>query len=155
RRVARDVLGRHASAPADRAQPGHAPAPGVHGRADFGPRRVGASAAARPAALAHSRAWTGRGGGDPRPCGGTAARESHAGQEIRSGRGGGSHRPGARRSAASVYAAAGFFGAPTVIEIRDLSKTFTLHNQGGAELPVLENISLSVKAGECVALNGP
>jgi alpha-D-ribose 1-methylphosphonate 5-triphosphate synthase subunit PhnL len=42
-----------------------------------------------------------------------------------------------------------------VIEIRDLSKTFTLHNQGGAELPVLEKISLSVRAGECVALNGP
>ena len=41
-----------------------------------------------------------------------------------------------------------------MIEIRDLSKTFTLHNQGGAELPVLEKVSLSVKAGECVALNG-
>ena len=42
-----------------------------------------------------------------------------------------------------------------MISIHNLSKTFILHNQGGAELPVLENVSLDVRAGECVALNGP
>ena len=41
------------------------------------------------------------------------------------------------------------------IRIRGLTKTFTLHNQGGAELPVLRNVNLDVAAGECVALDGP
>ncbi|MBY6241509.1 phosphonate C-P lyase system protein PhnL [Methylosinus sp. Sm6] len=36
-----------------------------------------------------------------------------------------------------------------------LSKTFTLHTQGGARLPVFENIGLTVHAGECVCLDGP
>ena len=36
-----------------------------------------------------------------------------------------------------------------------LRKTFTLHNQGGLQLPVLDAIDLAVAAGECVALNGP
>jgi alpha-D-ribose 1-methylphosphonate 5-triphosphate synthase subunit PhnL len=36
-----------------------------------------------------------------------------------------------------------------------LRKTFTLHNQGGLELPVLDGVDLAVKAGECVVLNGP
>jgi alpha-D-ribose 1-methylphosphonate 5-triphosphate synthase subunit PhnL len=41
-----------------------------------------------------------------------------------------------------------------VIEIRDVSKTFTLHNQGSAVIRVMEGASLSVAAGECVALTG-
>ncbi len=41
-----------------------------------------------------------------------------------------------------------------MIEVRGLSKTFVLHNQGGAELPVLEAVCLSVAPGECVALRG-
>lgn len=41
-----------------------------------------------------------------------------------------------------------------VIEIQNLRKTFTLHTQGGARLPVLSGASLSVSAGECVALTG-
>lgn len=41
------------------------------------------------------------------------------------------------------------------IHVRNLSKTFTLHNQGGAELPVLRNATLSVMPGECVVLDGP
>jgi alpha-D-ribose 1-methylphosphonate 5-triphosphate diphosphatase len=36
-----------------------------------------------------------------------------------------------------------------------LRKTFTLHNQGGLELPVLDGADLAVAAGECVVLNGP
>jgi len=36
-----------------------------------------------------------------------------------------------------------------------LHKTFTLHNQGGLELPVLAGVDLAVAAGECVVLNGP
>lgn len=41
-----------------------------------------------------------------------------------------------------------------MIEIRDLKKTFTLHNQGGAEIPVMENAAFDVAPGECVALTG-
>jgi alpha-D-ribose 1-methylphosphonate 5-triphosphate synthase subunit PhnL len=37
----------------------------------------------------------------------------------------------------------------------DVSKTFTLHNQGGARLAVLDRVSFDVEAGECVALVGP
>ena len=42
-----------------------------------------------------------------------------------------------------------------VLRIRGLTKTFVLHNQGGAELPVLYGVDLDVHAGECVALDGP
>ena len=41
-----------------------------------------------------------------------------------------------------------------MIEIEDLSKTFTLHNQGAAVLRVMEGASLRVHPGECVALTG-
>ncbi|MBV9858641.1 MAG: alpha-D-ribose 1-methylphosphonate 5-triphosphate diphosphatase [Alphaproteobacteria bacterium] len=36
-----------------------------------------------------------------------------------------------------------------------LHKSFTLHNQGGRILPVLEGVGLTVAAGECVVLDGP
>ena len=42
-----------------------------------------------------------------------------------------------------------------MIQIENLSKTFTLHNQGGAEIPVLTGASFSVAPGDCVALTGP
>lgn len=41
-----------------------------------------------------------------------------------------------------------------MIAIRNLSKSFTLHNQGGAVIPVMAGATLSVSPGECVALIG-
>jgi alpha-D-ribose 1-methylphosphonate 5-triphosphate synthase subunit PhnL len=41
-----------------------------------------------------------------------------------------------------------------VIDIRDVSKTFTLHNQGGTVLRVMSGASLAVAPGECVGLTG-
>ncbi|HBQ22524.1 MAG: phosphonate C-P lyase system protein PhnL [SAR116 cluster bacterium] len=41
------------------------------------------------------------------------------------------------------------------IEINNLSKSFTLHNQGDARIEVFANMSLHVDPGECVALTGP
>lgn len=40
------------------------------------------------------------------------------------------------------------------LHAENLFKGFTLHNQGGIHLPVLANISLTVRSGECVALVG-
>lgn len=42
-----------------------------------------------------------------------------------------------------------------MIELRDVSKTFTLHNQGAAVIDVLSDVGLTVAPGECVALAGP
>ena len=41
-----------------------------------------------------------------------------------------------------------------MIDLRNVSKTFTLHNQGSAVIDVINDVSLSVAAGECVALTG-
>ncbi len=41
-----------------------------------------------------------------------------------------------------------------MIEIENLCKSFTLHNQGAAVLPVLAGAHLRVDPGECVALTG-
>jgi alpha-D-ribose 1-methylphosphonate 5-triphosphate synthase subunit PhnL len=41
------------------------------------------------------------------------------------------------------------------VEVRGLTKTFVLHNQGSAELPVLSGIDLDVAPGECIVLDGP
>ena len=41
-----------------------------------------------------------------------------------------------------------------MIELRDVSKTFTLHNQGSAVIEVISDVSLAVAKGECVALTG-
>ena len=35
-----------------------------------------------------------------------------------------------------------------MIELTDVSKTFTLHNQGGAIIEVINDVSFSVAAGE-------
>ena len=41
-----------------------------------------------------------------------------------------------------------------MIELIDVNKSFTLHNQGGAVIPVMEGATLRVSPGECVALTG-
>lgn len=41
-----------------------------------------------------------------------------------------------------------------MITVTDLGKSFTLHNQNSAVIPVLEGANFSVEAGECVALTG-
>jgi len=41
-----------------------------------------------------------------------------------------------------------------MICIENVSKSFTLHNQGAAEIPVMAGASLQVAPGECVALVG-
>ncbi len=41
-----------------------------------------------------------------------------------------------------------------LIQIDCLAKTFVLHNQGGASVPVFAGLDLTVAAGECVVLSG-
>ncbi len=41
-----------------------------------------------------------------------------------------------------------------MIEVEGVAKSFTLHNQGGAVIAVLEGAGLQVAPGECVALTG-
>lgn len=41
-----------------------------------------------------------------------------------------------------------------MIRVENLHKSFTLHNQGGAVIPVMAGASFSVAPGECVALIG-
>ncbi|MEP2944771.1 MAG: phosphonate C-P lyase system protein PhnL [Lentilitoribacter sp.] len=41
-----------------------------------------------------------------------------------------------------------------MIEIKNVSKTFTLHNQGATSINVMRDANLVVKPGECVALTG-
>jgi alpha-D-ribose 1-methylphosphonate 5-triphosphate synthase subunit PhnL len=43
----------------------------------------------------------------------------------------------------------------TVLEIHGLSKSFTMHLQGGLTLPVVNGVGFKVKAGRCVVLGGP
>ena len=41
-----------------------------------------------------------------------------------------------------------------MINVENLCKNFTLHNQGAAVIPVMENAHFTVAPGECVALTG-
>lgn len=43
----------------------------------------------------------------------------------------------------------------TMIEVQGLGKIFTLHNQGGIRLPVLDAVSFQAARGECLVLSGP
>jgi alpha-D-ribose 1-methylphosphonate 5-triphosphate synthase subunit PhnL len=42
-----------------------------------------------------------------------------------------------------------------MIEISNAAKTFTMHLQGGVELPIVHDVSFHVEPGECVVLSGP
>jgi alpha-D-ribose 1-methylphosphonate 5-triphosphate synthase subunit PhnL len=44
---------------------------------------------------------------------------------------------------------------PPAIRTEGLGKTFTLHLQNAARIPVLRGVEISVRPGECVALAGP
>lgn len=43
----------------------------------------------------------------------------------------------------------------TALSVRNLAKTFTMHLRGGVSLPVVENVTFDINAGECVVLGGP
>jgi alpha-D-ribose 1-methylphosphonate 5-triphosphate synthase subunit PhnL len=42
-----------------------------------------------------------------------------------------------------------------MIDIANAEKTFTMHLQGGVQLPVVRGVSFEVRSGECVVLSGP
>ncbi|MFN3349599.1 phosphonate C-P lyase system protein PhnL [Pseudorhodoplanes sp.] len=42
-----------------------------------------------------------------------------------------------------------------ILTLCDVGKSFTMHLQGGVTLPVVDRVSFSVHAGECVVLAGP
>jgi len=42
-----------------------------------------------------------------------------------------------------------------MLQLKKVTKQFTLHHQHGTELKVLNNVDMSVAAGECVVLDGP
>ena len=44
---------------------------------------------------------------------------------------------------------------PTPLVVSELSKSFTMHLQGGIRLAVVDDVSFAVKAGECAVLGGP
>jgi alpha-D-ribose 1-methylphosphonate 5-triphosphate synthase subunit PhnL len=44
---------------------------------------------------------------------------------------------------------------PTPLVVSEVSKSFTMHLRGGIVLPVVSNVSFSLRAGECAVLGGP
>jgi len=42
-----------------------------------------------------------------------------------------------------------------VLSVRGLSKTFTLHTQGGTSIEAFSDLDLDLREGECLALHGP
>ena len=42
-----------------------------------------------------------------------------------------------------------------ILKLSDVSKTFTMHLQGGVRLPVVSGVTFSVHTGQCVVLAGP
>src|SRR3954447_23145089 len=47
------------------------------------------------------------------------------------------------------------FPMTAMIDVTDANKTFTMHLQGGIELPVVRGVTFHVNPGECVVLSGP
>lgn len=43
----------------------------------------------------------------------------------------------------------------TAISIKNLTKSFTLHQQGGVKIKALKTVSLDISFGQCTVLNGP
>ncbi len=43
----------------------------------------------------------------------------------------------------------------TLLVASEVRKTFIMHMRGGIELPVVANVSFSLKAGSCAVLGGP
>ncbi len=43
----------------------------------------------------------------------------------------------------------------TPLVVSDVAKSFVMHLRGGVELPVVRNVSFSLRAGECAVLGGP
>lgn len=41
------------------------------------------------------------------------------------------------------------------LELKDVTKTFVMHLQGGLKLPVLRDVNLAAEPGQCVVLTGP
>jgi len=46
-------------------------------------------------------------------------------------------------------------GAPELVRLAGVAKTFTLHLRGSTQIEVVDDVSFSVRAGECAALSGP
>src|SRR6218665_1073308 len=159
RRRPAQLLGRHAPAPANRPQSGHATATDLHGRADLGPGCIGAGAPAGPAAPAHAADATGRRHRHPWPGRGPRAGAPHVGDAARPRGRIGPDRPVARRPAAPLHPTPGLFGTATmnapIVQLQGVAKRFTLHQQNGIELPVLARVNLCVHPGECLVLDGP
>ncbi|MCF3640855.1 phosphonate C-P lyase system protein PhnL [Rhizobium sp. TRM95111] len=44
---------------------------------------------------------------------------------------------------------------PTPLVVSEVAKSFTMHLRDGIRLPVVSDVTFSVKAGECVVLGGP
>src|SRR5215207_445166 len=91
-----------------------------------------------------------------------AAVASRDGDEGRSRHRDRPDRPGARRPPRALHPTARFLdpagmSAPmtAMIDITNAEKTFTMHLQGGIELPVVRGVSFHVEPGECVVLSGP
>ncbi|MBV2144546.1 phosphonate C-P lyase system protein PhnL [Falsochrobactrum sp. TDYN1] len=48
-----------------------------------------------------------------------------------------------------------FLETPFPLAVSDVAKTFTMHLQGGIELPVVHGVSFELRSGECAVLGGP
>src|SRR5690606_37872468 len=55
----------------------------------------------------------------------------------------------------SDHAARRFVTMPTPIVVSEVSKSFTMHLRDGIRLPVVENVSFAIRAGQCAVLGGP